>query len=401
MRTLLITAALLCMGLTMACSGGGSTPPPPSTGQLTIRLGSDSFSGMNKVLVGIDKVEGSADGANWIAFGSIKKSYDLMTLQNGQSAVVLPATAVPPGSYSQLRITWAKVNYEAPKPGLPPSPSAYVIPKLGTGDAPGATLTMPDTTIVPGTVTVPSSGSATAQIMLSSQQALQSRISPGMTFQATGKFYDVATAAKISGQLKDITVPGSPVPMPGVEVLAESLDGNFNPLILRRASTDGSGNYALEALPTGVPYFVVAQPVVYQSASLFTSYAATAAAVPTSGLPANALVANLTSFAQPSYGSLKLTVTPVSTANQATWGELSQSFVVDFSGKGQVLIVRSAPVVSELAQDWITFEGLPLGWYGVAAQRTTLGGTPAKKASDLLMQVSSSPIPTPVFISYP
>ena len=208
----------------------------------------------------LEKVEATTDGAGWVPLGNVKATFDLMQLQNGHSAVILPATTVNAGTYTQFRITWATVNYQVAI-SLP----AYVFPNGGTGQI----LSMPVTTVVSGPVTVPANGNATAQIMLSGQQAVQVRAGGASpyAFQATGRIYDPAASARITGHLGE-----GATALPGVEVFAETMDGVGVATIQRRAFTDASGNYALEGLAMGSLYFVVAQPVVV----ITSSYAAMA-----------------------------------------------------------------------------------------------------------------------------
>jgi hypothetical protein len=360
MRNWLITTALLCLGLTVACSGGGgSTPPPAPTGQLTIRLGSDSFPGYNQAVVSIEKVDGSADGVNWITLGSVKTTLDLTVLQNGHSAVILPATAVPPTTYTQFRITWATINY-ASNITLP----AYVFPLSASA---GQVLTMPTTTIVNGPVTVPVNGNVSAQIMLMGQQLIQFRAGGTYTFQGVGQALNPAACALISGRLTDGTNP-----VPNAEVFAETVDGSGLATIQRRSVTDATGSYVLDGLATGSLYFVVSQP------GLFGTCYAAQAATPVNATAATTYSSNLVFGAPQSPGSLSLTITPGSTATQGTWGELRQTLATGTSGS-QNLIVRSQTVVTGLSQDQAGLVGLAPGTYGVTAQRSTAGAAPVMK----------------------
>lgn len=353
----ILASPLLCLGLSLACGGGGSSSPAP-TGNLALRFGSDSLPGLSQAVVGLEKVEASPDGATWTALGNVKATFDLMTLQNGHSALILPATAVRATTYTQFRITWATVNYRS----IIDQP-AYAVTSSGAGRL----LTMPVTTVISGSVTVPANGSATAQIMLSGQQAVQARSATAATFFATGRAFDLAASASIAGRLAD-----GATPLAGVEVFAETVDGLGIATLQRRAVTDASGNYLLEGLPTGGLYFVAAQP-----ASATSAYAA-AASAPVNATSATTYTANL-SFSNPQTpGTLALSITPVSTATQGTWGELRQALATGGAGS-QNLIVRSQTATSEASPEQATFPGLAPGIYGVTAQRSTSGAAPAMK----------------------
>ena len=359
MRFCLIPTALLCLGLTMACGGGGSNSRPVTpTGNLTLRFGSDSFPGYSQAVVSLEKVEGSTDGANWTFLGNVKATYDLMALQNGHSAVILPATAVTATTYSQFRITWATVNYQSAI-----NQPAYVVPSGGSGQV----LTMPVTTVMNGPVTVPSNGSATAQIMLTGQQQVQSRAGGVYSFQAVGRALDLSASATITGHAGDGTTPLS-----GVEVFAETVDGSGLATIQRRAITDASGNFELEGLSTGLLYFVTAQP-----AGSLSSYAAVATS-PVNATATATYTANLAFSTPQTPGAMTITINPASLSTQATWGELRQTLTTGTSGS-QALIVRSQPVATGLTQDQVGFAGLAPGTYGVTAQRSTALAAPVMK----------------------
>jgi hypothetical protein len=326
---------LLLLAATLACGGGGSTSwGGASTGTLTVRFGSDSFPGYDQTVVSLEKLEGTTNGTSWTTLGTVQATYDLMALQNGNSVKILPATSVPAGTYTQFRITWATVNYANPI-----NLAAYVVPN---GAATGQPMTMPTTTVVPGSVTVPVGGSATAQIMLAGQQAVQARnATPPYTFQATGQAYDTTKVASITGKLADGTTP-----LAGVEVYAETLDGTGVATIQRRAFTDATGTYLLEDLPatSNTVYYVVAQP------GNSTSAYAAEAADPVIVTSASAYTVNKLAFSGPTApGALTLTLTPPSTTSQGTWGELRQSVIAGTSPA--TLIVRSQTAVTSVPQD--------------------------------------------------
>jgi len=360
MRVRPLLASLLSMGLTLACGGGGGfTRTTQATGNLSLQFGTDSFPGYTQAVVSLEKVEASADGATWIGLGNIKATYDLMALQNGHAVAILPATTVTAATYTQFRLTWATVNY-ASAAHVP----AYLVNSSGT-ELP---LTLPTTTVINGPITVPANGNLTALIMLSGQQAVQSRAgTPSYTFQATGRATDLTATARITGHLGD-----GATALSGVEVFAETVDGSGLATVQRRAFTDDLGNYTLDGLPTGSLYFVVAQP-----AGTLSAYAAVAA-TPVNAATATTYTANLAFSTPQTPGSLTLTITPASTATQGTWGELRQTLATGGAGS-QTLIVRSQPVVSGLTQDQAGILGLAPGTYGVTVQRSTSGATPVMK----------------------
>lgn len=375
--------AVLLLGFALACGGGSGSGGSTPTGNLTLRFGSDSVPGFAQAVVSVEKVEASTNGSTWMALGNVQATYDLMTLQNGHSAVMLSTIAVPPATYTQFRITWATQNYANPI-----NLAAYVVP---TGASKGQPLSMPTTAVLPGSVTVTSGGSTTAQLMLSGQQAIQQRAgTPPYTFQATGQAYDLAQAASITGKLTDGTTP-----LVGAEVYAETVDGLQVASIQRRAFTDATGTYLLECLPVGAStaYFVVSQP-----ASTLSAYAAGASS-PISVTAAATATANLAFSGAQQPGALTLTINPPSLSTVATWGELRQNLSAG-PGLLENLIVRSQSAVTGTAQDQVYFTGLAPSFYGVTSERSTAGATPVTQVYGSPVQVSSGAIAT-ASLSYP
>jgi hypothetical protein len=356
MRQITTAVLVALLGLLLACGGGGSIRPTAPTGTLTLLLGSDSLPGYSQVMVGVEKVEATADGSSWTLLGSPKKTVNLVTLQNGNGASLLAAT-VNSTTFTQFRITWATVNYQSAI-----SVAAYTI---ATGGA-QQILTMPTTSTLSGPITVGPNGAVVAQIMLSGQQAVQTRAGLGATFLAQGAAYDLAASARITGRLLDGTSP-----LVGAEVFGETLDALGVATLQRRAITDATGRYVLEGLPLNTNYVVVAQPVgaSYSYPAGGTSVVVSSAALYTADLAFSSPVAA---------GSLTLTLTPASTLSQGSWGELRQPVAIG-TIVPPTLIVRSQTAVTLAANDQVVFQGLTPGFYGVTAQRSLAGAAPVMK----------------------
>ncbi|NTW85627.1 MAG: DUF4382 domain-containing protein [Holophagaceae bacterium] len=368
MRHALNLVFLAFVAALLACGGGGSSAPAP-TGRLTLRLGSDSFPGYTQAIVSLEKVETSGDGVHWTTLGNVRASYDLLALQSGHSALLVTAAQVTAGTYTQFRLTWATVNYldGAMQPAYVAFPSST-----------RAVMTMPATTTLTGAINVPADGTATAQLMFSGQQAVQQRAATGYAFQATGTVHDLSLSARITGHLAD-----SAGPLAGVEVFAETVDGAELATLQRRAFTDGSGNYVLEGLPMGSVYFMTAQP-----AGTSGSYAAVAAA-PINALTATSYTADLGFSSALAPGTVTVSITPASSQTQGTWAELRQTVATGASG-AKALIVRSQTVMTGVTQDQAGITGLAPGSYGVAAQRSSSGGTPIMKTGTQALVVSGA-----------
>ena len=379
MRIPTCAVLLVSLALVLGCGGGSTDRPAPATGTLTLRLGTDSLPGYSSVVVGVEKVEASTDGSNWTTLGNVKKTVDLVALQNGNAASLLAATTVNPTTFSQFRITWATVNYQSTI-----SVPAYII---ATGGA-QQVLIMPTTSTVSGPVTVGSNGAVVAQIMLSGLQAVQTRAGFGATFLAQGAAYDLAASARITGKVLDGTSP-----LVGAEVFAETVDALGVATLQRRSFTDATGTYALEGLPLGYVYFVVSQP-----AGVTSAYPATST-TPVNATTATTYTANLAASSPATPGSLNLTLTPASTVTQGSWGELRQAVTTGTSGS-QILIVRSLTAATLAANDQVLFQGLTPGFYGVTAQRSAAGAVPVMKTGTQVL-VSAGGSPSSATLSYP
>lgn len=381
MRVFRILMPLLLLGAFLACGPGSdsNSSPAPSAGTLTLRLGSDSFSGYDQAVVSIEKVEWSSDGNTWSLLGTVQGTVDLMSLQNGYSVPILPTLSVSPRTFNYFRITWATVNYQSAI-----NQPAYVIP-LGSA---GQIMDMPITTTAQGPVSVTSNANTQVLIMLNGDQAVQAH--PGGSapyfFQATATAYAMGQCARIGGHLAD-----GATDLSGVEVYAETVNGTGIATIRRRAFTDAGGIYVLDALPTGSLYYVVAQP-----AGTTTSYVAKASAA-VNALTAVDYTVDLAFTDAQTPGTLNLNITPASTATQGTWGELRQTLA---TGTGsQILIVRSQIATTSLSQDQISFQGVAPGTYGLTAERSANGGGSDMVVADSQQMVSGSATTT-VSLSY-
>lgn len=357
---------LLALGLLFSCGGSGlGGPKAPAAGTLSLTLGADSIPGFSQVVVSVEKVEWTADGTNWKPLGAVKASYDLAALQNGKGAagVLLSSVSLSPVTIRQFRITWATSHYPVDS-----HVAAYAVPTGGT-DLP---LTMPLTTEVTGPVVVPSNGVVQAQIMLSGEQAVQGRVSTSqpLSFQATGQAFDLAATARVTGHLGL-----GAANLAGVEVYAETISGTVAS-VQRRSVTDANGNYALEALPVGSLYYVVAQPTIGA-----TAYKAKASAAINAD-KAMGYTADLVFDTPLATGTLALAITPASMAKEGTWVELRQTLPTgpDF----QTFIVRSLTVNSGSTQDQVSFPGLATSsitpsTYNVRILRSVAGAAPVVK----------------------
>lgn len=350
----LLGGSLLALGL--ACGGGGSNGPSGSSSfpKLTVILGSNSDPELTQAVMGVEKVEISADGANWTSLGTPKATYDLMALQGGHEATLINEAPVAAGTYI-FRITWATTNY-ADGTRL----AAYVEPA-------GMGLIMPTTTTFSGSVTLPSSGSSTARLSLDPSTSILKLQGATTTFVLTsaGAATDTAGLATITGTLRS----GGTL-LAGAEVLAEVVDGLGMPRILQRVFCDNAGKYVLNALPTnlgGLPpiIYVVAMPS--NGAQAFPARCAGSFPMTTPGSVTTGVDMDFSGLG--ASASIALTVTPRTPTGALTVADLRQTLT--FGTSSQYLIVRSHATTIGVSQDTYAFNGLGGGNYGVVATRGT------------------------------
>lgn len=357
-----ILGSSLCLTLLMAC------PPRPDPGaQLAVRMGTDGFQGYDHVVVSIEKVEALTLSNQWIPINQAAHStVDLMGLQNGQFLALGSYREEILMSYTSFRITWAQTNYQDGS-----LPAAYVVPTGGERQA----LAMPSNTLFPGAVHVMSNTTTWASLMLDGSQVIQLHAGAPTPyrFQATGRAFDSGSTSLIKGRIGQIQ--GEPVlGLGGVEVFAETLDDTGLATIRRRALTDATGSFTLEALPIGAQYWVVAQPShpdqVFQAQVL-----------PVHLNAAGRVYQQSLYFDQPqSPGRLDALLTPASATNQGTWIELRQSLLTS-NDISRTFIVRSRTVSTGATTDQASFQGLAPGNYSVNAQRATADGAPVMSAT--------------------
>jgi len=111
MKKLVISLALI-MGLMIGCSDT-STNPTQGSGTLKLYL-VDSPSSLDSVIIFVKRVEvhrtDSDSTSGWYVINNTLRSFDLLQLRNGASAV-LGDSVLTAGGYSQIRLILAEGNY--------------------------------------------------------------------------------------------------------------------------------------------------------------------------------------------------------------------------------------------------------------------------------------------------
>jgi len=376
-----LSLAALALSTLLACGGGGAAT---TTGTLTLKLGSDSIFNESQAVVSLDKVEVSTNGSSWTTVASVKATYDLMDLQNGNPATLASDTQIKTGTYTQARLTWSSTNYSDDA-----SSAAYLTLADGTTRK---RLSMPTTTTITGSFTVAKDTATSAEIVLAGNPLAEyyatldpsvntsaSSTSIPYVFQATGSLVDLAECATISG-----TATYSGTAVADAEVMAETVS-NGVATIQRCARTNSSGAFVLEALPIGTTYYLASQPGT--STLAYAPASTTSVAASTAMTYSRSLAFSATS-ATP--GSLSVSITPASSTTQLTWTELRATLLTD-SGSYKTLIVRSQMVdhSSSLTKDAQGFSGLYPTSFGVMAQRKTSSATTTATTNDITIAAGS------------
>lgn len=368
--TIRILAAVSLPLLLLAGCGGGSSSSGPSNGSVSLSLGADSTLDWSQIVMGVEEIDASTDGSHWSAVATPRRTFDLLKLEGGSPITLASQAQLAPGTY-RFRIVWATTNYDNGV-FLP----AYAYP---AGSATGIPLTMPSSTILPGSVSVGAGQAVNLLAMLDSASSVQSfqGASTQVFFQPSPGLFDT-TCCTFSGSLVD----GGGQPLSGAEVFAEIIDGTGTPHLMRRALTRADGTFLLDGLPASLSgvqasYYFVAMPVAGSGSSYPAVAAGPVLATPGGQISAPQMVAAASSLTT---GELDASFTPETPSGQGTFADLRQS--VNVGSSSPFLIVRANAVGTVVSTgDSYAFRDLPPGSYGVNALRFTPNGSATGSAT--------------------
>jgi len=349
-------ALAAAMAATVAACGGSS-----GNGTVAVHL-VDAPADYKEINLNITGVELHGDSVGWVNLGRPDPALmpvDLLTLTGGVAATLVPKTAVPADTYSQMRL------------------------HLG----PGNTVVLQDGSV--HDLTVPSGLQSGLKLVIKLHVAAGADKDVFIDFDAknsihlhatgaSGKYIlrpvifatERATAGAIAGKLTTLAGEATqPAPLPGVEVMAEAFDGAGNPVVVAATKTLADGSYKLEHLPFGT-YHVVSQPVVGPVA-----YAAQASG-PIAVDETHLLGSWSATFAPAgAVGGIGGKITPTATDLQAD--ALAVRQLLGPAGSARPFIVRRGTGVVAATGESYAFELLPVGPYEVVATRRTFDATGA------------------------
>lgn len=354
------TFSLLCAGLAAAaCSGSGN-------GRMTVRL-VDAPAELKEVNLDVQRVEvNGPDG--WRTLSTPKRIVNLLSLTHGVADTLANAT-LPAGHYGQLRLV------------------------LG----PGSQVRLADDTV--HDLKVPSGQQSGVKLVVSFDVAENTTKDVYVDFDAyrsifvheagaseqyllrpTVRACDRLETGAITGRLEDAATHA---PLAGVEVMAEVVDGSGTPAVVRTVPTDADGRYALDLLPIGGSYHVVAQPRAGGKAYAARASGAIAisAAAPT---PAWEAAFDAVSDA----GAISGSITPVASASESDL--VAARATLDAGGAPALLVVRTATATTTEGAESFAIAALPAGAYSLVATRRTVD-------ADLnVTERTSAPVPATV-----
>jgi len=369
MRALRWTSSLLAglvLVLSCGCGGSSGSSAAKGTGTLQVHLVDGPISGYQEVNVHIQAVEILGSGG-WITLSTPNRVVDLLGLTGGLSETLAAGATLPAGQYGQMRLLLGTgSNVKLADGTIQPL-------KVPSGLQTGIKLTV-NFEVLPGT---------TKDVWIDfdaarSIQVVQAGASGQYLLRPTVRAFDKVATGSIHGFLIDATTT---LPLAGVLVHAEVLNGAGEASLARTAVTDALGAYTLDLLPVNATYYVVSQPLTAAVSPVAYDAKASDGFALSATMPVFTFNAAFT--ANPATGAVSGALTPMATASQSDLVYLQQTFST--ASGNRAFIVRSAMAAVGTASETYAFSTVPAGSYGVQGVRTTLNadGTTTSVASPL------------------
>ncbi len=243
-----------------ACQGSSATSSGTATLNVHLVDGPPAALEYTQLNLHIERVElatAATDGGAWTVLGSPNKTVNLLALTGGIDETLVNGASIPAGSYGQLRLILGDGNTICTAPvaedGTCPANALHDL-KVPSGLQTGVKIDVhfdvqPDTTKdvfidfdAHRSVFVHAAGHSGQYIL-----------------RPVVRGYDLVVTGAVKGVVTDATTQA---PLAGIDVMAETLDGQGNPSVARTAKTGSDGSYVLDLLPVGGSYWVVGQPRV-------------------------------------------------------------------------------------------------------------------------------------------
>jgi hypothetical protein len=308
------------------------------------------------------KVEIEKDGDGWIPLGAPDVTVDLLSLTGGIEETLVNGASIPAGTYGQMRLVLGAGNTVCVQPlvdGACPAGALHDL-KVPSGMQSGVKFPVHFVVAADTTKDVFIDFDAHRSVFVHEAGAsLQYILRPVV------RAFDKVVTGAVKGLLTDAATAA---PLPGVEVMAETLDDAGKPAVARRATTAADGSYVLDLLPVGGSYWVVAQPrvatVAYQAGAAGAFPITEAAPVVTSNV----------AFAKAdSPGGLAGTIVPPPATTDQT-DEVTLLGTVPVAAVNHTFVLRDAAgVVSASTETW-AIDLLPPATYGLFVTRAIADG---------------------------
>lgn len=355
-RSFLLAGSLGLVWL-LGCGGShrneGNTGPGATSAAMNVHLVDGPISGYQEINVHIQSVEINGP-SGWVTLSSPDKTINLLSLVGGVDETLAAGATLPAGHYDQMRLL------------------------LGSGN----TVKLSDGTVQP--LKVPSGLQTGLKLIVNFDVAAGTTKDVWIDFDAAHSIHVVMAGASgqfilrptiwafdkvATGSIHGVfTNAANAAPLAGVTVYAEVLDGSGMASLARTTTTDSTGAYTLDLLPTGATYYIVSQP------NLTTPTAATFDAKASDGFALTAASPTFTydaAFtANTSVGGISGGLTPLALTTQDDKVELHQSLAT--SSGSHSFILRTTMATVGASTETYGFTTLPAGSYSVQAFRTTL-----------------------------
>ena len=362
---------LFAATLTVLLAACGSSSTPSGTATMSVRLVDAPSSGYAEVNVDVQTVEIRSDGG-WITLGHPDKVVNLLALTGGVSDTLVDGATLPAGRYGQMRLVLGPRNTVKLLDGT-------VAPlKVPSGQQSGVKLTV-NFDVQPGTT-------ADVYIDFDAHRSVfvhEAGASGKYMLRPTVRAYDKLETGSISGTF---TVAGTLAPLPGAVVTAQTVTAGI-PAVVRSATTDAAGRYVLDLLPRDGTYFVVSQPVFFDTLGvLLASYEprASAGLTITAAAPVRTFDASFT--AASATGAVAGAITPAAVLPQVD--TVDARLPLDAGGVLQPFVVRSVAATVSATGETYAVPALPTSApsraYTVAGTRRSVDAS----GSDTAVQTS-------------
>ena len=334
----IVTIAVLGAFLSACGSAGTST----GSTAMSVRLVDAPSSGYLEVNVDVQTVEIASDGG-WITLGTPNRVVNLLALTGGVSDTLVDGAPLPAGHYGQMRLILGARNTVKLLDGT-------VAPlKVPSGQQSGVKLTV-NFDVQPGTT-------ADVYIDFDAHRSIfvhEAGASGKYMLRPTVRAYDRLETGSISGTF---TVAGTLAPLPGAVVTAQTVTAG-TPAVVRSATTDAAGHYVLDLLPRDGTYFVVSQPVFFDTlGALLSSYEpkASAGLTITAAAPVRTFDASFTAASVT--GNVTGAVTPIAALPQVD--SVDARLPLDAGGVLQPFIVRTVAAAVSTTGETYSIPALP------------------------------------------